>query len=42
MYDLLRERDAATKRYQEVIAMSDDSTEVREAKRHLKDPYRDP
>jgi tetratricopeptide (TPR) repeat protein len=42
MYDLLRERDAAIKKYREVIAMSDDSTEVREAKRLLKDPYRDP
>jgi tetratricopeptide (TPR) repeat protein len=42
MYDLLRERDAATGKYREVIAVSDDSTEVREAKRLLKDPYRDP
>jgi tetratricopeptide (TPR) repeat protein len=42
MYDLLRERDAAIRKYQEVIAMKDDSTEVREARRLLKNPYRDP
>ncbi len=42
MYDLLQERDAATRKYQEVIAMNDDSVEVREARRLLKDPYRDP
>ncbi len=42
MYDLLRERDAATRKYQEVIAMNDDSAEVREARHFLKDPYRDP
>ena len=42
MYDLLRERDAAARKYQEVIAMSGDSTEVREARRLLKDPYHDP
>ncbi len=42
MYDLLQERDAATRKYQEVIAMSDDSNEVREARRLLKDPYHDP
>jgi hypothetical protein len=42
MYDLLHARDAATKKYQEVIASSDDSNEVREARRFIKDPYRDP
>lgn len=42
MYDLLRERDAATRKYQEVIAMNVDSNEVREARRLLKDPYRNP
>jgi tetratricopeptide (TPR) repeat protein len=42
MYDLLRERDAATRKYQEVIATSGDSNEVREARRFVKDPYRDP
>jgi tetratricopeptide (TPR) repeat protein len=42
MHDLLQERDAATKKYQEVIAMADDSNEIREARRLLKDPYRDP
>jgi tetratricopeptide (TPR) repeat protein len=41
MYDLLRERDAATKRYEEVIATSDDSADVREARRLLKVPYHD-
>jgi tetratricopeptide (TPR) repeat protein len=42
MYDLLQERDAATRKYQEVITMSDDTTEVREARRLLKHPYHDP
>ena len=42
MHDLLQERDAATKKYQEVIALGDDSNEVREARRLLKGPYRDP
>jgi tetratricopeptide (TPR) repeat protein len=42
MHDLLQERDAATKKYQEVIAMAGDSNEIREARRLLKDPYRDP
>ncbi len=42
MYDLLQERDAATRKYQEVIAMNDESLEVREARRLLKDPYHDP
>jgi len=42
MYDLLQERDAATGKYQEVIGMSGDSNEVREARRLLKDPYHDP
>jgi tetratricopeptide (TPR) repeat protein len=39
MYDLLRERNAAIKKYQDVIATSEDPTEVREARRLLKDPY---
>jgi tetratricopeptide (TPR) repeat protein len=42
MHDLLHERDAATRKYQEVIATSGDSNEVREARRFVKDPYRDP
>ncbi len=42
MYDLLREHDAATAKYQEVIAMNGDSNEVRDARRFLKDPYHDP
>jgi tetratricopeptide (TPR) repeat protein len=42
MYDLLQERDAAIKKYQEVITMSDDSIEAREARRLLKHPYHDP
>jgi tetratricopeptide (TPR) repeat protein len=42
MYDLLQERDAATKKYQEVIAMNDEALEAREARRLLKDPYHDP
>ncbi len=42
MYDLSRERDAAVKEYQEVIAMSGDPAQMREAKRLLKDPYREP
>jgi tetratricopeptide (TPR) repeat protein len=42
MYDLLHERDAATGKYQEVVAMSGDSNEVREARRLLKDSYHEP
>ena len=42
MHDLLHDRDAATGKYQEVIATSGDSNEVREARRFVKDPYRDP
>jgi len=42
MHDLLRERDAATRKYQEVIAMNGDSIEIREARRLLKDPYHEP
>jgi tetratricopeptide (TPR) repeat protein len=42
MYDLSRERDAAVREYQEVIAMSGDPVQVREAKRLLKDPYHEP
>lgn len=42
MYDLLTERDAAIRKYQEVIAMKDDSTEVREARRLMKNPYHAP
>jgi len=42
MYDLLHDRNAATRKYQEVIAMSGDSVEVREARHFLKDPYHDP
>jgi tetratricopeptide (TPR) repeat protein len=42
MHDLLHERDAATRKYQEVIATSGDSNEVRDARRFVKDPYRDP
>jgi tetratricopeptide (TPR) repeat protein len=42
MYDLLQERDSAISKYKEVITMSDDSIEVREARRLLKHPYHDP
>jgi len=42
MYDLLHDRDAAKKRYEAVIAGGDDSTDARDAKRFLKDPYHDP
>ena len=42
MHDLLHERDAATGKYQEVIAMSDNPIEGREARRLLRDPYHDP
>jgi tetratricopeptide (TPR) repeat protein len=42
MYDLLHERDAATGKYQEVVAMSGDSNEVREARRLLKVSYHEP
>lgn len=39
MYDLLHERDSATRKYQEVIATGDDTDEVREARRLLRVPY---
>jgi tetratricopeptide (TPR) repeat protein len=39
MYDLLKKRDAALHRYQEVIAMAGDSAEAREARHLLKQPY---
>ena len=42
MYDLLHDRVAAKKRYEAVLAAGDDSMDAREAKRFLKDPYRDP
>jgi hypothetical protein len=42
MYDVLQERDAATRKYREVIATNEDSIEVRDARRFLKDPYHDP
>jgi tetratricopeptide (TPR) repeat protein len=42
MYDLLHDRNAAARKYQEVIAMTDNPIEGREAKRLLKDPYHDP
>jgi tetratricopeptide (TPR) repeat protein len=42
MYDLLHDRDAAARKYREVIAMSDNPIEAREARRLLKDPYHDP
>jgi tetratricopeptide (TPR) repeat protein len=42
MHDLLHERDAATGKYQEVVAMSGDSNEVREARRLLKVSYHEP
>ena len=42
MYDLLKQRDAAVRKYQEVIATSSDPVEAREAKRLLKEPYHEP
>jgi tetratricopeptide (TPR) repeat protein len=42
MYDLLLQRDAAIRKYQEVIAMSNDSAEAGEAKHLLKYPCRNP
>jgi tetratricopeptide (TPR) repeat protein len=42
MYDLLRERDLAIRKYQEVVATSNDSTAAQEAKRFLKRPYHEP
>src|ERR1019366_5372012 len=38
-YDLLHVRDSAIRKYQQVIAMSDDSKQVEEAKYFLKNPY---
>jgi tetratricopeptide (TPR) repeat protein len=42
MYDLLRERDSAVHKYQEVVATGNDSMEAQEARRFLKRPYHEP
>jgi tetratricopeptide (TPR) repeat protein len=42
MYDLLRERDSALRKYKEVLAASNDSMEAQEAKKFLKRPYHEP
>jgi tetratricopeptide (TPR) repeat protein len=42
MYDLLRERDSAVRKYKEVLAASNDSMEAQEAKKFLKRPYHEP
>ncbi len=42
MYDLLQERDLAMTKYREVIATGRDSSEAKEARRLLKQPYRNP
>jgi tetratricopeptide (TPR) repeat protein len=41
MYDLMGNRELAIKKYAEVIAMGNDSAEAQEARRLLKDPFRD-
>jgi hypothetical protein len=41
MYDLMGNREIAIKKYTEVIAMGNDSTEAEEARRLLKNPFRD-
>ncbi|MFL6300386.1 MAG: tetratricopeptide repeat protein [Terriglobales bacterium] len=42
MYDLVSKRELATKKYESVIAASTDSTEADRARRHLRDPYKEP
>jgi hypothetical protein len=42
MYDLLRERDSAIRKYEEIIATGNDSIETQEARRFLKRPYHEP
>ncbi|MGH9702272.1 MAG: tetratricopeptide repeat protein [Candidatus Acidiferrales bacterium] len=42
MYDLQQRRDLAVKNYNEVLALAPDSTEAQEARRLLKQPYRNP
>ncbi len=41
MYDLIGNREPAIKKYAEVIAMGNDSAEAQEARRLLKNPFRD-
>lgn len=42
MYDLLQERELAVTKYREVIGTDGDSPEAKEARRLLKQPYRNP
>jgi len=39
MYDLLRQRDAALKRYQAAVAVDGNSDLAQTAKKRIKDPY---
>jgi hypothetical protein len=42
MYDLQQKRDLAVKNYKDVLAMAADSPDAQEARRLLKQPYRNP
>ena len=42
MYDLLQQRDLAVKKYQAVITANASSPSAETARRHLKEPYRNP
>jgi tetratricopeptide (TPR) repeat protein len=40
MYDLLRNRDLAIKRYEQVVTTGSDSTQAEAARKYIKDPYK--
>jgi tetratricopeptide (TPR) repeat protein len=42
MYDVVLKRDLATQKYEAVITASADSSEADRARRHLRDPYKQP
>jgi hypothetical protein len=39
MYDLLRNRDTAIKKYEQVVASGPDTPQAEAARRYIKDPY---
>jgi hypothetical protein len=41
MYDLVGNRESAIKKYAEVVDMGNDSAEAQEARRLLKNPFRE-
>jgi hypothetical protein len=40
MYDLLKNRDLAIKRYEQVVTTGSDSAQAEEARKYIKDPYK--